>query len=255
MNFLSLAPKIITDLLRFVPSIIFELIDWKVLAREFPILARRIVDKEGRTQLIEDLILYLPPQYLITKHGEELTKTPPYSKKLMGDHLIQLFFRTIFHSPTLFIDFRSTHFSYAEEKLLWCPSGPWYQFSPDFHQGLKDIYAGFYLGNEKTFKAGLLRTGLMNEAWPLEDKEKIQQLFKDHFGPVLVQEVKFSIEEFHRTFFLVFEFLSKKKVRLVPDFFALGVMLVTLYMHLEELNEVHDVLKQFKLSVSSSPRE
>ncbi|OYW78781.1 MAG: hypothetical protein B7Z19_06555, partial [Polynucleobacter sp. 32-46-5] len=44
-------------------------------------------------------------------------------------------------------------------------------------------------------------------------------------------------DDFKNSFINIFHFLLEKKVRMSADFMYLGLMLVTLYLHLEELNQ------------------
>lgn len=55
----------------------------------------------------------------------------------------------------------------------------------------------------------------------------------------------FNIEDFKRSFINIFHFLLEKKVRMSADFMYLGMMLVTLYLHLEELKKPLSVKEIF----------
>ena len=55
----------------------------------------------------------------------------------------------------------------------------------------------------------------------------------------------FGLEEFQKNFQGVFNFLLEKKGRLSPDFALLGIMLVTLYLSLDELGHSYDVKKAY----------
>jgi hypothetical protein len=68
-------------------------------------------------------------------------------------------------------------------------------------------------------------------------------LFRTHFAGALDRSMSFKLSEFQASFQKIFAFLMEKKVHLTTDFMLLGIMLVTLYLSLEELGGEYPVAK------------
>lgn len=75
--------------------------------------------------------------------------------------------------------------------------------------------------------------------------DELKSLFYAHFGPGDQSIVKFKVSQFSESFYELFHFFVTNKVELEKDFIFLGIYLVTLYMHLEDLGESCDVRAVF----------
>ena len=53
MIFMRILPGVLKELLKHVPTVLFEAVEWSVLASELPKLSRRIIQKEGYNELFE----------------------------------------------------------------------------------------------------------------------------------------------------------------------------------------------------------
>ena len=106
--------------------------------------------------------------------------------------------------------------------------------SPEFSNGLKEIYDGFYFEDEKLFHQGLINSGLTSNEWPEADRKILADLFKSHFGASLTSEMTFELEGFKESFLKVADFMLEKKVKISTDFLYLGIALVTMYSSLEK---------------------
>ena len=64
--------------------------------------------------------------------------------------------------------------------------------------------------------------------------------------------MSFKIEKFEDSFYKIFYFFLKNKVRVGKDFMFLGIYLVTLYTHLEHLGQQSQYLQPDTFSFFSS---
>lgn len=64
--------------------------------------------------------------------------------------------------------------------------------------------------------------------------------------------MEFKINHFMRSFDSLFLFLRREKITLSEDFLFLGVMLLTLYLHLESLGGAYDVKAAFSRALNCS---
>ncbi len=253
MTLLPWLPAILKDLLRHVPALLFRLVDWGSMSRELATLSGRAVSRKGVAEVKAAWQAQLPPTLAFREDVLPVkpTELAPVARRELGDAILLFCFRQVLgQGKPLFLDLRLNHFGRREGGWAFAPSGLWATFTPDFAAGLSDLYHGFYFGDDARFRRGLKATGLMGEAWPEADRERMEQLFRRQFGGSREGEMTFRLSEFHSAFHDVFEFLVEKSMRLTPDFLTLGVLLVTLYASLEELGERHDVAALFRAAAS-----
>jgi hypothetical protein len=233
MIFMRILPGVLKELLKHVPTVLFEVVEWKVLMLELPKLSRRLMQKEGFEELFTKQCEYLKTFdiELITKktHSTNLSPHQDFANKTLT-----LYFAQLFSPYGLFLDLSPNHLDMKNQKLTFQPNGLWTKFHTDFSQGLQKIYDGFFLDQEELFHEGLLACGLTSKNWSIEDRQALANLFKSHFGPSLTQEMTFDLETFKTSFFKIANFMLEKKVVISTDFLYLGIALVTLYSSLEK---------------------
>ncbi len=230
---MRILPGVLKELLKHVPTVLFEAVDWSVLAHELPKLSRRLIQKEGYQELFEQHQTFLKPFDIHLKeniHNHLDLKHDLWS----SEKILTLYFAQLFSPHGLFLDLRPNHFEVAKPSLNFHPSGLWTKFSEEFSQGLAEIYDGFYLGKDELFNSGLIKLGLSSPNWPQKDREELAQLFKSHFGSSVNQEMSFELESFKASLVNITHFLLEKKVKISNDFLYLGIYLVTLYSALEK---------------------
>lgn len=216
-----------------MPTVLFDAVEWNVLAHELPKISRRLVQKEGYTDLFNHQKELLRPFNILLE-----TEVPKHFKiknhPEAAEQVLFLYFAQLFSPHGMFLDLRPHHFDFHNHALLWHPSGLWTKLHPEFHKGLIDIYDGFYNDKEELYHNGLIRIGLASSDWPKEDIQQLAELFKAQFGSSLETEMKFELESFKSSLMKVMDFLLKRKVKVSPDFMYLGIYLVTMYASLEE---------------------
>lgn len=245
---LTLLPLPLKDILKHIPTLMLDVIDWKILLKDFSQLAASwSSEKEYQAALlvVNKKITTLAPLQLAKKKNIAPIE-PHYS---FGTVVLKLYFYQVLKPGPLFLDLNLKNFYRDEDSFIWSPKAFWGEFSEPFQKGLKDIYQGYYLNEDQLFRSGLYTTGLIHQDWKESDITKLEGLFKNHFGGVKQDAISFNLKEFQDSFKNIFHFLMEKKVKLSTDFLLLGVVLTTLYLSMEKIGGEHDV-KQAYLQVS-----
>lgn len=247
MIWMRILPGVLKELLKHVPTVLFEAVDWNVLAHELPKLSRRLIQKEGYAELFEEHQKFLAPFeiHLVSDVSSELHIQHDL---WASEKILTLYFAQLFSPHGLFLDLRLNHYQVAKPVLNYHPSGLWTKFSPEFSQGVAEIYDGFYLNDDAQFESGLIKLGLSSSSWPESDRRELAQLFKSHFGASVDNEMVFELESFKTSLINIAHFLLEKKVRVSNDFLYLGIYLVTLYSALER-SRVRINVKKIYLNV------
>lgn len=233
MIFMRILPGVLKELLKHVPTVLFDAVDWSVLASELPKLSRRIIQKDGYSELFALQAKFLGPFNvdLTDKISKDFDLN---GQKKAADLILTTYFAQLFSPHGVFLDLGPGHFEISENTFKFKPSGLWTKFRPEFSKGLRDIYDGFYFEDEALFHKGLLESGLTSNSWPEEDRIKLANLFKSHFGASLTGEMSFDLETFKTSFIKVADFMLEKKVKISTDFIYLGIALITIYSSLEK---------------------
>jgi predicted unusual protein kinase regulating ubiquinone biosynthesis (AarF/ABC1/UbiB family) len=252
MIFMRLLPGVLKELVKHVPTILFQVIEWKDLASELPKISRRILQKEGYDAIKEEQEKLLAP-FPITLTKENLSSQKMIVDKAVGEAFLELYFAQLYSKDGLFLDLRTQNFSWEKNHLLWNPTGFWTKFSDSFRDGLTKVYDGFYLEDEALYYDGLKSIGLISDDWSEADKKKLGDLFKDQFGKALDQPMNFSLKHFQQSIFKMADFILQKKTKISKDFLYLGIYLVTLYSSLDQTEEKLPV-KEIYLRVRSKFR-
>jgi predicted unusual protein kinase regulating ubiquinone biosynthesis (AarF/ABC1/UbiB family) len=233
MIFMRILPGVLKELLKHVPTVLFEAVEWKLLASELPKLSRRIIQKEGFIELFDLQSAFLSP-FKVKLVGQVDKQFNLLDQKQAAEKILTLYFAQIFSPHGLFLDLSPAHFEQKNDELNFLPSGVWTKFSPDFSEGLKYIYDGFYFEDENILHQGLIKSGLTSPKWPEADRQKLAELFKSNFGASITGEMSFDLESFKESFLKIADFMLIKKVHISTDFLYLGIALVTMYSSLEK---------------------
>ena len=242
MSLTQFLPNVVKELLKHVPSLVFEVTDWNSVRRDAPLMTTRLFSKAGVSSLKKFQSAQLSPFISFSDQKSAGGMKDPQG---FGDALLRYYFAQLYCSEGIFLDIRDENFKWAEGLLHYNPNGFWYHFTPVFRLGLLDLYEGFYLEDDAKFQRGLLSTRLIQENWSLEDQNHMKQLFRNHFGASLDEPMSFNLVDFQKTFLKIFEFLMEKKVVLSSEFMLFGIYLVTLYLGLEKLGQKHAVKKLY----------
>lgn len=231
--------------MKHVPTVLFKAVEWSDLASEFPKITKRIIGKEGYSDL------YALQSRLISPFGIELTteKLPGNSfpgKDHAGEEILKVYFAQLLSPHGVFLDLRIQSFDQKGSTLLWNPPPLWTKFSDQFSSGLLDVYDGFYYSEDDRFRQGLAKIGLLSLDWKDEDQSQLCQLFRSHFGAAADEKMTFRLEDLQSSIVKMANFLLERKVTINKDFLYLGINLVTLYSTLETIGSEICVAKVYK---------
>jgi hypothetical protein len=241
---MRILPGVLKELMKHVPTVLFQTVEWSSIMSEVPVISRRMIQKEGYAELADLQKDFLKDIPLCVRHENV---AGPVLKQGDGHTILSLYFRQLFSPHGVFLDLRSMHFNHEGDVLLWNPGTLWTKFSPTFSEGLIQVYDGFYLEKDELYREGLIKIGLLDPSWPVEDQTKIMEIFRKHFGAAKTEKLEFKLEHLKNGIVAMAQFLLEKKTRITTDFLYLGIYLVTMYGTLEETKEALPV-KEIYLS-------
>ncbi len=141
-----------------------------------------------------------------------------------GQRVLELYFAQLYGAEACLLDLRQRSFVDGSDATLWSP-GPYYlRWDPDFLDGVRTLYEGYYGADDAAFDAGLRTLGIADS----------KDLFQRHFGDD-PGSVRFDRAHFVSTFHDVFVRCRDRGVSLHRNFLPLGVYLATLHDHLGAL--------------------
>lgn len=159
------------------------------------------------------------------------------SRETTAGAALDLFFFQVLAGETWLLDFRAASFSAADaNSASWAPKALWWSPSDEFRRGVRELYTGFYGGDDARFVRALAALGLSAAEAPL----------RAHFGLGDQRAVRFELATFQATFASVFRACRVAGTSIPPEFAVLGLMLLTLYEHLEALGGTFDVRASFE---------
>lgn len=252
---MRILPGVLKELVKHVPTVLFQAVEWNELAHELPKISRRIIQKEGYNELLAEQKELLSSLGILV--SEEALTGSLTVDKAVGEKWLTLFFIQFFSPHGVFLDLRSSHFKTNNGNLIWHPSALWTRFDDKFQKGIFKVYDGFYLEKRDVYFEGLTEIGLIQPEWSLDDKNKLAELFRSQFGSSVNEDMSFDLDRFQTSIIKLSDFMLNKKVKIPKDFLYLGIYLVTLYSSLEEtkaklpVKEIY--LKVRDLKVSSLP--
>ncbi len=243
-------PPFFKDIFRHLPSALLDLISWKEMIYEVGILSNRILTNKGATEVSNELKKLNIDHFELVSQLKDSVPNPDW-----GNKILMIYFYQIMNNSQLFLDFRLKLFSQSENKIQWSPGGLWAQMDHDFISGIRKVYQGYYFNDDALFIKGMLESGLVKREWSEEKKNEVIEVFKKHFSNGRNERITFTMEDFQNSFAKIFQTLVKNKIQLDKNFLYLGIMLVTLYLTLDELAGEYDVSSIFKDCVDHSSRK
>ena len=243
-------PPFFKDIFKHLPSAMTDLISWKEMIYEVGVLSNRILTNKGATHVSNDLKKLNIDHFELTSQLEDSTPNPGW-----GNKILMIYFYQIMNNSQLFLDFRLRLFSQYQNTFQWSPGGLWAQMDQDFISGIRKVYRGYYFYDDSLFSEGMLESGLLKREWSEDKKNEVIEVFKEHFGNGRNEGITFTMEDFQKSFAKIFQTLVKNKILLDKNFLYLGIMLVTLYLALDELAGQYDVSSIFKDCVNHHPEK
>ena len=232
------------EILKLFPQKAFKLLSIKDSLRIGAQVTKSLIDTEAR----QNLILARQKNWKwndIDFSKEDSSQETLSLTKEMGEKILKIYFSQFFEEDlAVHLDFGARSF-YSNQKLVWIPSRLHYQFSKPFLKGVQSLYKGFYFDQPVDFENGLKLLGIIKTGMSEEKKQKVINLFLNHFGEGKVNPVQFSSESLQKSFNAIFSFFLQEDIELNPEFAVLGINLVTLYLTLEEIPFALNVREAF----------
>lgn len=164
---------------------------------------------------------------------DELSRS---QRRWMGQLALELYFAQLFRSEVAVIDLRPTRLGVDEAgDAVWAPRPFYLRWDPSFRQGVRNIYAGFFLDQDEQFELGIRQLGLGDRG----------HVLVEHFGPGNQRSVRFGPEVLRTTLESMVDERSREDGDLHPNFAAFGLCLVALHELLGSLDLAFDVRAAF----------
>ena len=175
----------------------------------------------------------------VEMHGEgdvlDIALLSSSERRELGRRVLEIYFAQLFHAGVCILDLRAQRFRTRTETLVWLPRPLYVEWDAEFLSGVRDLYRGFYLGDDVGFARGVRQLNLGSAG----------HVLRSHFGGDDQRRVRFSSEVFHSTFQEAFTICRDERLVLHPNFIALGMYLACLYDALETLAVELDVRGAF----------
>jgi len=152
-----------------------------------------------------------------------------------GAAVLELYFHQLFEEGAALLDLRRARFEARDRELEWSPTALYVDWEEDFLEGLRAMYRGFYLDDDRQFQQGLRELNLQG----------VGEILLEHFGEGDQRAVTFEMDHFRESFDELLVRCDREDRSLHHQFAPLGVYLATLYEHLEQLGGAHDVRGAF----------
>ena len=164
--------------------------------------------------------------------GTALAQLSPDARSEIGERILTIYFTQVFRSPDALLDLRAAKFAATEGgSLIWQPGALYLRWQPDFLEGVRGLYRGFYLRDAESFDAAL-------QALDMADSGSALRNLLGRDDP---RHARFDIDEFHASFHELFVSYRSRGVALHRNFLPLGVCLMCLYETLDSLGVPLDV--------------
>lgn len=168
----------------------------------------------------------------IVAHGD-LSRS---QRRWIGQLALELYFTQIFRSEVAAIDLWPSRLGVdSNGDAVWAPRPFYLRWDPPFREGVRNIYAGFFLEDQERFELGVRQLGLGEGA----------QALVAHFGDGNQRSVRFGVESLRATLESIAQQRSSRSGQLHPNFAAFGLYLVALHELLGSLDMAYDVRAAF----------
>lgn len=182
---------------------------------------------------------------VLIKHPKEAPTLVPVAelsrsqRRWLGQVALELYFTQLFRSEVTLVDLWPSRFGIDESgDAIWAPKPFYLRWDARFREGLKDVYAGFFLDDRVQFEHGVLELGLAGSA----------DVLTRHFGAGNQRSVRFGAEALRQTLEAMAGARSPTDAALHPNFMAFGLYLIALHDLLEPLDMSFDVRAAFMRS-------
>jgi hypothetical protein len=164
---------------------------------------------------------------------EELSRS---QRRWIGQLALELYFTQLFRSEVAVIDLWPSRFGVdTNGDAAWAPRPFYLRWDPVFRDGVRNIYAGFFLDDQTRFDRGVRQLGL-GEA---------SKALIAHFGDGNQRSVRFGPNTLKATLEAMSRHRATRDGQLHPNFAAFGLHLIALHELLGSLDMAYDVRAAF----------
>ncbi|MBM4394047.1 MAG: hypothetical protein FJ090_23210 [Deltaproteobacteria bacterium] len=220
------------ELTDFVSPAVFDVVQPKSVAAAASALFRAQMDSAGTERAQAERARHLQEHRLPVVVGGPVDGRVPTveaDRRTRGETLLRLYFHQLLVGPVALLDLGPSRFS-GVAPVRWAPTAARHTWTPAFRSAVRDLYGGFYGGDDRSFDRTLEVLGL----------RPARSIFLAHFGGDQTA-VRFESAHFRTTFHAAFVACRDARVQIHPDFLPMGLMLASLYAHLEQLEVPLDV--------------
>jgi hypothetical protein len=162
--------------------------------------------------------------------------TGAQAERWLGQLALELYFTQLFRSDSAVLDLSPSRLGVNDAgDAVWCPRPLYVQWDPDFLQGVRALYAGFFLGDEQRFGFGIEQLGLGSAGGRL----------LQHLGQGNQRGVRFSVAKLQSTLREISVARTKEDGALHRNTIAFGLYVTFLHEFLESLELAFDVRSAF----------
>jgi hypothetical protein len=188
--------------------------------------------REARVPVIIDQSRGAPPLLPVDRLSRP-------QRRWLGQVALELYFTQILRGDVAIVDLWPSHFGVdASGEAIWSPRPFYVQWDPAFRDGLREVYAGFFLEKPERLRDGLGRLGLSASAGPL----------LEHLGEGNQRSVRFDRDRLDSTLQAMARLRGPEHPALHRNFAAFGLYLTSLHELLGSLNLAFDVRSAFMRS-------
>ncbi len=232
-----------SQFLDYVHPSFFEVMGLRDLAAQGQELAANLTDGRAFEQLRADQAEALARRGVDLRWGARPTgDADEDDARALGQRILEVYFAQLFASEAAILDLRGGRWAWPgdADAPAWSPRPLWIRWDPAFLDAVRDLYRGFYAGDDACFERGVSALHLGSAA----------DVLRAHFGGGDQRAVVFDAKVFHSSFHDVFVRCRDEGVSLHRNFLALGLYLACLYDGLEGRGAL-DVRDAFERAVGS----
>jgi len=157
-------------------------------------------------------------------------------RRWLGQLGLELYFAQLFRRESAIVDLRPSRLGVDSSRdAVWSPRPLYLQWDPQFLQALRDVYAGFFLGDGERFRGGVSQLGLGSSGTAL----------LGHLGEGNQRSVRFCSSNLRSTLGEIHALRSAADAPLHRNFVAFGLYVASLHALLESLDLRFDVRSAF----------
>jgi hypothetical protein len=186
---------------------------------------------------------------LITEHRgarqllepEDLKRS---QRRWIGQVALQLYFTQLYYSDSAVVDLWPSRLGIdAAGDGIWNPRPIYLRWDPCFLSALRDLYAGFFLGDDQRFRCGIKQLGLGSAS----------ELILQHLGEDDQRCVRFRIATLQSMLREISAARTNQDGALHRNFIAFGFYVASLHALLESLGLAFDVRRAFMRAHRGKP--